>query len=499
MSRENNVRAELRNRKTQQLEEATPLLFMNVDDDDRAQGGTTRWKSDLSIGVTLLISVLLGLVSGTLYGFGRYSQALREALEITQVQTQRFGILLDTGNYIGHPLTGLIYDKLGPRASCLSAAIVVFSSYGIIHLAVSATTSIPFWMADSGFLGIGFGSGLGYIAGLGSTTKVCATKSYLSFAVGLVAAGYGLSSTLVGISYHHIGLGSFFLFWAILVASVYLLSAFVIPKTLFHCDESSFNELEIESYDSAHEQSVDNAHHELDITRVSSIESLSQHGIDETSFLTPNDAVLSEHLWITWRKIDFWLLFCIFACVTGCGLFVINNISTMAQSLGEKDAFAGTLLFLLSITNVSSRILTGLLADSFNKVALLGYASALMACGLLISAVNSDGSAALTLTVGMVGVAYGGSWVLIIGILADRYGKTNFGKDYGLIAMGPALSGMIFNSISARIYERHSEESDGICLGGDCYQNAFLLTASAAIFGCAIAALMTNATSYSTH
>lgn len=166
----------------------------------------------------------------------------------------------------------------------------------------------------------------------------------------------------------------------------------------------------------------------------------------------------------------------------------------MAQSVGKKDAFAGNLVFLLSIMNVSSRIITGLLADATNKVTLLGYASALMACGLLISAINSDGSVPLTLTVGMVGLAYGGSWVLIIGILADRYGKMHFGKDYGLIAMGPAISGMIFNSISARIYERHADEDDGICLGGDCYQNAFLLTASAAIFGCAIAALMAKAT-----
>lgn len=211
MARENKVKAELRNRKIkeQDKEGATPLSVMN-DDDQREQGGAMRWTSNASIGITLLTSVVLGLVSGTLYGFGRYSQALRDALGITQIQIQRSGILLDAGNYIGHPLTGLIYDMFGPRVSCLSAVVVVFSSYAIIHLAIIATISIPLWMVDVGFLGIGFGSGLGYIAGLGSTTKVCATKSYLGFAVGLVAAGYGLSSTLVGITYHHIGLESFF-------------------------------------------------------------------------------------------------------------------------------------------------------------------------------------------------------------------------------------------------------------------------------------------------
>jgi hypothetical protein len=59
-----------------------------------------------TIWLTLCISVLLGLVSGTLYRFGRYSQDLRDTSGISHLQVQRFGILLDTGNYIGHPFSG---------------------------------------------------------------------------------------------------------------------------------------------------------------------------------------------------------------------------------------------------------------------------------------------------------------------------------------------------------------------------------------------------------
>lgn len=487
MARKHILKTKLRNRKVQQLEESTPAISM--DDDVRAQGGSTRWKSNLGIIVTLFISVLLGLVSGSLYGFGRYSQALRDALKISQIQTQRLGILLDVGNYIGHPLTGLIYDKLGPRVSCLSAAVIVFSSYGIIHLAMMTNSSIPLWMVDAGFLGIGFGSGLGYVAGLGSTTKICSKKDYLGSAIGLVTAAFALSSTLVGITYHYAGLGSFFLLWAVLVAFVNLLAALVIPKTLLQCFEISIDEIEPESDDSFH-QSLDNNQEEDIPTLVSGNESCSE-GVDETSLLSPNEIILSENRWVAWRRLDFWILFCAFACVTGAGLFVINNISTMAQSLGENDSFVGMLVFLLSISNVASRILTGFLADATNKVSLLGYASALMTCGLLISAIHSDVSTALALTVAMVGAAYGGSWVLIIGILVNRYGKTHFGKDYGLVAMGPAISGMIFNSISARIYQNHvDDEDDGICIGGDCYKRAFFLTASATAFGCVMAVMM---------
>ena len=168
---------------------------------------------------TLILSVAIGLVSGSLYGFGRYSKDIRETLHLSQIQVQRFGILLDTGNYVGHPITGFAYDKLGPKLSCLSAAIIVFLSYGSIHFGLW-NTSVPLWLVDIGFFGVGFGSGLGYIVGLGRATKDFYGTTMLGKAVGLVSSGYGLSSTLVGITYHIFGLKHFFLFWMLFVAFV---------------------------------------------------------------------------------------------------------------------------------------------------------------------------------------------------------------------------------------------------------------------------------------
>ena len=89
----------------------------------------------------------------------------------------------------------------------------------------------------------------------------------------------------------------------------------------------------------------------------------------------------------------------------------------------------------------------------------------------------------LVIMVIMVAIAYGGSWVLIASILPDLFGTKNFGKDYGLLAMGPALSGMLFNAVSARWYEQHTT-SETVCTGSNCYQSAFLLTGGAAMLGC---------------
>ncbi len=419
------------------------------------------------IWLTLVVAVCVGLVAGSLYGFGRYSRDLRDNLGISQMTVQRFGILLDTGNYIGHPLTGWIYDRFGPRRSCLAAAFIVFISYGSIHLGLS---SAPIWMIDLGFFGVGFGSGLGYIAGLGSTTSAFASTPHLGRAVGMVAAGYGFSSTVVGITYHHTGLVYFFLLWAILVATMNMIGAFVFSDKV----DETCSQIEAGVHESSEEFTDDGN----DIERHHLLEDAS-----ESTSVSCDTEISGE--WNSWKRVDFWLLFLSFACITGCGLMIINNISTMVQSIGGDDYLAGYLVVGLSICNVFGRILMGSLADhpKLDKLDLYRYSSLLMAVALTISAIGGTSFVCLSITVALAAIAYGGSWVLIIGILADFYGKDDFGKDYGLIAMGPAISGMIFNSLSATLYESHATEVTGVCIGAACYRDAFFMTAASASCG----------------
>lgn len=418
--------------------------------------------------LTLVIAVSVGLVAGSLYGFGRYSRDLRETLKISQMTVQRFGIMLDSGNYFGHPLTGWVYDRFGPKNSCVAASLIVFVSYGSIHLGL---LSAPIWLIDLGFLGVGFGSGLGYIAGLGSTTSVFASTPHLGRAVAMVSAGYGLSSTIVGLTYRYTGIAYFFLFWAFLVAMVNIVGAFVFA--LGGDSPSSQANLAIED-------SPD------DLTETCKDSSETLHLLGETSDVTiasGDSEVCGE--WNSWKRIDFWLLFGSFACITGCGLMIINNISTMVQSLGGDDSLAGTLVVGLSICNVLGRILMGSLADhpKLHKLDLYRYSSLLMALALVVSAVGGTSLFCLSITVAFSAMAYGGSWVLMIGIVGDVFGKDDFGKDYGLIAMGPAISGMIFNSLSAHFYDNHATDIKGVCIGAVCYRDAFFLAAASATTG----------------
>mmetsp|Transcript_8929 Transcript_8929/g.10435 ORF Transcript_8929/g.10435 Transcript_8929/m.10435 type:complete len:530 (+) Transcript_8929:64-1653(+) len=442
----------------------------------------------------LILSVAIGLVSGSLYGFGRYSRDLRDTLKLTQSQVQRFGILLDTGNYLGHPVTGWVYDKLGSRLSCLLAAVIVFISYGSIHLGL--WTTLPLWIVNVGFFGVGFGSGLSYLVGLGRVSKDFHGTSVLGRVVGLVSSSYGLSSTLVGITYHRFGLEKFFLFWAFLVAFVNLIGAFIFSDQL----EGSISETEVHHIEDAEDERQNNVAPANDYFNTQIIPTdyvrINEH-IDDRLLLstttltsdratriasgieTPNEAMQ----WVSWRRLDFWLLFLSFGCITGSGLFIINNISTIVQSIGGEDAMAGRLVIFLSMCSVFGRLFMGQLADhpKLCKLDLLRYLSLIMALGLFIGCIA--GVSTLWLTVAMVAMPYGGSWVLIVGILSEFYGNSNFGKDYGLIVMGPAISGFVFNTVSAWLYEYNADKDSGICTGKVCYRNSYLITGIAALVG----------------
>ena len=223
-----------------------------------------------------------------------------------------------------------------------------------------------------------------------------------------------------------------------------------------------------------------------------------------------NQATTTILPWNSWKTEKFWLLFLAFGCITGCGLFVINNLSTMVQSMGAPDELAGTLIITLSLSNALGRITMGTLGDVLvnrPKLFLLQMTSLIMATILLLASTNFLGQsvAFLVIMVIFVAMAYGGSYVAIVAILTNMFGKSNFGKDYGLMGMAPALSGLLFNTISAWWYEQHTnnDDNDGndtnVCVGAGCYRMSYIMTGCAGLVGFAFLRVLLQKSSTSTY
>mmetsp|Transcript_9752 Transcript_9752/g.22959 ORF Transcript_9752/g.22959 Transcript_9752/m.22959 type:complete len:556 (+) Transcript_9752:51-1718(+) len=508
---------------TAAAEEESSLLYNNASGHSSPQSSLRSHDDDSytsslrAIIPTLVVSILLGLVSGTLYGFGRYARRLKKVLDLTQSQVQTLGICMDCGNYVGHPLTGLIYDRKGPVVSCLVAAVIVFFSYWRIRWTMlnhgDDLTPAASFLLDVAFCGVGFGSGLGYIAGLGSTTKALLKLStngspsqYFGTGIGLVAASYGLSSTLVGISYQNLpDLQTFFLFWALIVPPVNLCAALMF-RMQGRSNDATTGAEESSSQMTTEEPSM------RPLLSSSNLAVLSSSNLQDLAAGKPDcapvtdlrsleeEATLADSVtlavWESWRKLEFWLLFASFSCVSGSGLLVINNLSTMVQSMGGSDSTAGTLIIVLGISNVSGRILMGILGDSatstsptLRRIQLLQAVNITIALAMLLGFFGGQHTVCLAILVIMVAVAYGGSWVLVVALASSLFGKDHFGKDYGLLALGPAISGMIFNQASARWYEQHAS-FDNTCFGRECYQTAYLVAGLVALMGSVITLIL---------
>jgi len=277
----------------------------------------------------------------------------------------------------------------------------------------------------------------------------------------------------VGLSYHAVGLNHFFLLWAVLVAVGNLLGScyLVVPN-----------------------QEGEEISEEEGIGQEEANNSLQNNAGEEVLSADNEPEEIHSVKWNDWREKDFWLLFLAFAACSGCGLFIINNISTMVQSNQGSDSFAAKLVALLSLLNCCGRFLVGFLADlpRVCKVVLLGCTALVMAVALFLSAMAQPHSASvcLIITVAFIATAYGGAWVLVISTLSDFFGTYNIGKNVGLIAVGPGISGLLFNTFSAWIYEQHTPSDSNICVGKYCYYESFLLTGSAAVLSCIIFLLL---------
>jgi MFS family permease len=155
-----------------------------------------------------------------------------------------------------------------------------------------------------------------------------------------------------------------------------------------------------------------------------------------------------------WRDVfarrNFWLLIAVYlpmlALYGGCA----NNLAPIATSQGLSQQTAGGLLSALSLSQVGSTLITGLLSDRFgNRLPLVGLAMAIAAGGVIVA----FGHSAASLGVGVVLVGlYGGMWPLLAAAVATEFGASGVGRAFGLLMMFlPVI--VLVPFIVARVHE----------------------------------------------
>ncbi|KAK5734152.1 hypothetical protein LTR17_009135 [Elasticomyces elasticus] len=210
------------------------------------------------------------------------------------------------------------------------------------------------------------------------------------------------------------------------------------------------------------------------------------------------------------RTPKFWQLFIMLGLLCGVGLMTINNIGNNALALWHHyDDSAGhdfiqkrQLLHvsILSLCSFAGRLLSGIGSDWLVHHHASRFwtlvASAGLFCSAQVVALTLQNPNNLFWLSGLTGLAYGALFGVYPALVADAFGPTGLGINWGAMTMAPVLSGNIFNLFYGRILDGHShwKAGDGgghgegggetVCEEGrECYSGAYWLTLVASVIG----------------
>lgn len=192
----------------------------------------------------------------------------------------------------------------------------------------------------------------------------------------------------------------------------------------------------------------------------------------------------------TLMRVNFWLTIFALASGLGAGLMLINNIGQIAQAYGgDGTAF----VTIIAACNAGGRMFFGWASDALrSKLSapdLIALCGAMIALSHLLMGLGSDLSVVYVGCV-LTGTGFGGLFSLNPKLCPELFGYKNFGANYNLFKIAPAVGGIFFSAyLAAAIYNQHTPEGSKTCLGQDCFRMTHFACAGANIVGlfCAMA------------
>lgn len=196
----------------------------------------------------------------------------------------------------------------------------------------------------------------------------------------------------------------------------------------------------------------------------------------------------------------------------GVGLMSINNIGNVTKalwfhyddSIGRDFVQQRQLLHvgIISFCSFLGRLTSGIGSDwlihhhasrFWTLVSSACIFTAAQVVGLSLQDPNQ-----LFLLSGLTGLAYGALFGVYPALVADAFGPSGMGINWGAMTLAPVISGNVFNLVYGSILDKHSYLRDGsdgkggsgksemICSDGrDCYASAYYLTLVSSVVGVA--------------
>jgi MFS family permease len=189
-------------------------------------------------------------------------------------------------------------------------------------------------------------------------------------------------------------------------------------------------------------------------------------------------------------QLDFWMLWFCHFCGTANGLFFINNVSQIDQSLGGAKSTAALYVSILSVSNAVGRMGAGFMSDRFRAIP-----RTLFFVGALFFMFIGQGSLTLIPSTGwlfvgciIIGICYGAFWALIPPMCIELFGDKNIGTNYQILGLAPAAGSLLASVVlSGNVYKQYLVPNTNYCCGRHCFLLTHAVTSLSALAACVVA------------
>lgn len=361
----------------------------------------------LALGVICMMAI-----SSPQYVWALFTKPIMGQLGVTLTELQiTFSILIVLQTFFS-PFQGYLVDKFGPRL-LLSIGTVLTGLSWVLSANVATVSDL---YLTYGVLG-GLGTGIVYVGVVGLMVRWFPQNR--GFAVGMVAAGYGIGALLttfpISNSLAESGLQGTLTFFGYIIGAVGLLAAQGIRVP--HADR---------------------------VQTAGQIEAAAA-GVSPMAMLkTP----------------IFWLLFLMMSMMSTSGLMVISQMGAFAKDFGITGAMVFGMaalplaLTIDRVTNGLTRPLFGWVSDRIGREYTMTIAFGLEAVAMFVWVMTRSDPLIFVLMSGVVFFGWGEIFSLFPSTLTDTFGQKHATTNYGFLYMAQGVGSIIGGPIAAYIHSQ---------------------------------------------
>ena len=361
----------------------------------------------LALGVICMMAI-----SSPQYVWALFTKPIMGQLGVSLTELQiTFSILIVLQTFFS-PFQGYLVDKFGPRL-LLSIGTVLTGLSWVLSANVATVSDL---YLTYGVLG-GLGTGIVYVGVVGLMVRWFPQNR--GFAVGMVAAGYGIGALLttfpISNSLAESGLQGTLTFFGYIIGAVGLLAAQGIRVP--HADR---------------------------VQTAGQIEAAAA-GVSPMAMLkTP----------------IFWLLFLMMSMMSTSGLMVISQMGAFAKDFGITGAMVFGMaalplaLTIDRVTNGLTRPLFGWVSDRIGREYTMTIAFGLEAVAMFVWVMTRSDPLVFVLMSGVVFFGWGEIFSLFPSTLTDTFGQKHATTNYGFLYMAQGVGSIIGGPIAAYIHSQ---------------------------------------------